>query len=75
MTDELVKAVARYTDARAGASPFLTAIEGLVILRSEVEKQPMPLIYKPSLCVVAQGEKWAMFGRQQFVYREGRRWS
>jgi AraC-like DNA-binding protein len=71
MTDELVKAVARYTDARAGASPFLTAIEGLVILRSEVEKQPMPLIYKPSLCVVAQGEKWAMFGRQQFVYREG----
>jgi AraC-like DNA-binding protein len=71
MSDALAEAVTRYTDAQVGQSPFATAIEGLTILRSNHEKSPMHLIFKPALCIVVQGAKWAMFGDKQFDYRAG----
>lgn len=71
MLDDLVKAVRRYTDAQVGDSPFATAIDGLTILRSDHEKHPNHLIFKPALCIVVQGAKWAVFGDQRFDYRAG----
>ena len=71
MLGGLVEAVRRYTDAQVGESPFSTAIEGLIILRSDHEKRPKHLIYKPALCIVVQGSKWAIFGDQRFDYRAG----
>ncbi len=57
MSDDLVAAVTRYTDAQAGEGPFATAIEGLTILRSNHEKRPSHMIFKPALCIVVQGAK------------------
>ena len=71
MLDELVEAVKRYTDAQVGESPFATAIAGLIILRSDHEKRPRHLIFKPALCITVQGAKWAIFGDQRCDYRAG----
>jgi AraC-like DNA-binding protein len=71
MLDDLAQAVRRYTDNQTGESPFATAIEGLTILRSDHEKPHAHIIYKPALCIVVQGAKWAMFGSTQLEYRAG----
>ena len=67
----LVEAVRRYTDAQTGMSPFRTAVEGFQILRSDHPKHPNYLIYKPALCIVVQGAKWAVFGGRHLNYRAG----
>ncbi|HEX4179930.1 MAG TPA: AraC family transcriptional regulator [Caulobacteraceae bacterium] len=71
MLDALVDAVIRYTDALASEGPLVTAIEGLTLLRFDHEKPPAHMIYKPALCLVVQGAKWAMFGDRRFDYRAG----
>lgn len=68
---ELTRAIHRYTTAQAGSNPFVTAIEGFTILRSEHAKQPSHRIFKPALCITVQGAKWAAFGEKRFVYRAG----
>lgn len=72
MSNALVEALKRYTDEHAKeASPFATAIEGMVILRSDREKLPSHMIMRPALCVVVQGAKWSMFGDRRYDYRAG----
>ncbi len=71
MSDALVEAVTRYTDAQVGEGPFATAIDGLAILRSNHEKRPNHMIFKPALCIVVQGAKWTTFGDRRFDYRAG----
>jgi AraC-like DNA-binding protein len=71
MLKDLVEAVRRYTDAQVGESPFVTAIEGVTILRSDHERRPNHHIMKPALCIVLQGAKWAMFGNKRIDYRAG----
>lgn len=67
----LLEAVRRYTEAQIGESPFRTVIEGLTILRSDHEKRPNHILFKPALCITVQGAKWAIFGDQRFDYRAG----
>ncbi|HEY1998511.1 AraC family transcriptional regulator [Paraburkholderia sp.] len=72
MSNALVEGVKRYTDKQAGQeSPFVTAIEGVTILRSDRAKHPSHLIMKPALCVVVQGAKWTTFGGRRYEYRAG----
>jgi len=71
MPDQLAEALLRYTNRQPGESPFMTAIDGLAILRSDHPKQPTHMISRPALCVVAQGAKWATFGGSRLVYRAG----
>ncbi|QKJ86587.1 helix-turn-helix domain-containing protein [Paramixta manurensis] len=71
MLQTLVDTVRRYTERSAGENPYITAIEGLTILRSDHEKSPSHLIFKPSLCVVLQGAKSTRFGSRQFDYHAG----
>jgi len=71
MLDDLINAVARYTEAQRGTSPFVTPVKGLTLLRAQHEKPPTHLLFKPALCVVVQGVKWAQFGRQQLDYAAG----
>ena len=72
MSNALIEGVKRYTDRQAGEqSPFLTAIDGVAILRADREKHPSHLIMKPALCVVVQGAKWTTFGDRRYDYRAG----
>jgi len=71
MNHALLLAVTRYTETQAGDGPYLTAIDGLAILRSEHARQPNHLILKPSLCIVVQGAKSTTFGAQRCDYRAG----
>ena len=71
MTKELLDAVTQYTNEQPGENPYVTAIEGLTILRSHGERHPSHVLIRPALCVVLQGAKWTMFGSTRFVYRAG----
>ncbi len=71
MSSPLAAAVQCYTDAQSTPSPYLTAIPGLILLRSDHPKQPSHLLHKPALCIVVQGAKWAIFGDTRIDYRAG----
>ncbi len=71
MPEGLVEVVARHTGDYAGPGPLKTAIRGLSFLRSHCEKRPSYLVFKPALCVVAQGAKWAIFGDKRIDYGAG----
>jgi AraC-like DNA-binding protein len=69
--DSLVQALLDYTDRQSGESPYLTSIDRMVIMRSDQPKPPSHLIFQPSMCIVAQGAKWATFGTDSLEYRAG----
>jgi len=69
--DQLAQALLRYTQSQSGESPFPTAIDGLIIMRSDHPKPPSHMISRPALCIVAQGAKWSMFGNNKLEYRAG----
>ncbi len=69
--EQLVEALLRYVARQAGDSPYPTAIERMMIMRSDRPKPPNHMIFRPSMCIVAQGAKWAIFGDHQLEYRAG----
>lgn len=69
--DRLIEAILRYTARQCGESPFRTAIDQMVIMRSDHPKPPSHRMVRPSMCIVAQGAKWAMFGDTELEYRAG----
>ena len=71
MTPELTKALLRHTASQDQYGPYLTDVPGLVLLRSDHERPPAHLIFKPALCIVVQGAKWAVFGDRHMDYRAG----
>lgn len=44
------------------------ALPGVTLLRSSTPTMPMPVVYEPTLCIIAQGRKRAMLGASAFVY-------
>lgn len=71
VTDAVFDAVTRFTSRQTGESPFLTAIDGLIVLRWYDGRHPSHVIHRPSLCLVVQGAKWTTFGDTRFTYRTG----
>lgn len=71
MLEPLIAAIMRYTDSCGGESPYATAIDGLVLMRSDRERPSPHHLFKPSLCVAVQGAKLSLFGDKRFVYRAG----
>jgi AraC-like DNA-binding protein len=69
--DQLAEALLRYTAGQPGKSPFMTAIDGLAIMRSDHPKPPNHMISRPAMCIVAQGVKWATFGDTKLEYSAG----
>jgi AraC-like DNA-binding protein len=69
--NELAAALLRYTEQQPGTSPYSTAVDGLLILRSDHPRPPTLRSARPALCIVAQGAKWASFGGEQLEYRAG----
>ncbi|RYF53046.1 MAG: AraC family transcriptional regulator [Comamonadaceae bacterium] len=45
-----------------------TPIPGVGLIRSGTPTMPMPVVYEPTLCLVAQGRKQAMLGTTAYVY-------
>jgi AraC-like DNA-binding protein len=71
MTSELVRALLRHTADQEHYGPVVTDVAGMVLLRSDNERPPAHLIFKPALCIVVQGAKWAVFGDRHMDYRAG----
>jgi len=69
--NQLSHAIVRYTEKQSSEGPYYTSIEELVILRSEQTLPPFPVLFKPSLCLVVQGAKTALFGDERFDYQAG----
>jgi AraC-like DNA-binding protein len=71
VSQTLIDLVRRYTESHPGENPWMTAIENVGILRSDLPKRPAPLLFQPSLCVVAQGSKQSVFGNRRYEYGPG----
>jgi len=63
--DRLVDIVGRHAQADGTHS---TPIAGVSLIRCSAPTLPMPTVYEPTLCLVAQGRKRAMLGTTAFVY-------
>jgi len=50
---------------------FGTSYPDLTFIRSSTESEPIPTVYKPSLCVVAQGAKRILLGSESYLYDAG----
>lgn len=45
-----------------------SAIPGVGLIRTSAPTMPMPVVYEPTLCLVAQGRKRAVLGTTTYVY-------
>ncbi len=45
-----------------------TAIPRLILLRSSQPTEPLPTVYEPALCLVAQGRKQVMLANEVYIY-------
>lgn len=61
-----------YSTLEDGESPFNTAIDGFILLRSDYVKQPAHRVFKPALCFTVQGTKWTKFGETRYDYSAGK---
>lgn len=66
---EIAAVIARHV-SRDGFLP--TAIERVTLVRSSTVTMPMPNVYRPQLCLVAQGRKEVTLGDRVFRYTPGR---
>lgn len=71
MSLELIQRVETHTRDHDGNGPVATPVPGLWLLRSDHEKPPSHLVFRPSLCIVVQGAKWAVFGGRHLDYGAG----
>ncbi len=62
--DELVDQIARFIPQDAAIKP----IEDLYLFRASTPGEPIHSVYKPSLCVVAQGSKEFFLHDERYVY-------
>lgn len=50
---------------------YITAYPALSFVRSSEVSEPIPVVYKPSLCVIAQGTKQVLLGSESYTYQPG----
>ena len=62
---EMADRIARYT-GNDGIHP--TAIANLTLARMSTTNEPMPTVYEPCVCVMAQGRKRVLLGDEAYVY-------
>jgi AraC-like DNA-binding protein len=66
---EIAASIARHTP---GDGFHATPLERLSLVRSSTPTMPMPNVYRPLLCLVAQGTKHVALGDRVFTYTPGR---
>ncbi|MBX8601292.1 AraC family transcriptional regulator [Pseudomonas cichorii] len=63
--ETLVDLISRHTPTD-GIHP--TPIAGVSLVRSGSPTAPMPVVYEPTLCLIAQGRKQVMVGTTSYIY-------
>jgi AraC-like DNA-binding protein len=72
MLNELKTLISAAADAAPGAAPFFaTPIAGLTVMRAYEPGPPLRMIYRPVLCLVAQGAKQVMAGETIHAFGAG----
>lgn len=51
---------------------FTCPLPGVKLIRASAPTLPMPVIYEPTICIVAQGRKQAALGRTRYIYDAAR---
>jgi AraC-like DNA-binding protein len=67
--DTLGDIIARHAP---GDGTHATAVPGMKLIRASTPTMPMPVVYDPTLCIVAQGRKRAVLDRTAYVYEPAR---
>jgi AraC-like DNA-binding protein len=71
MQTALIDALNSYADASGGGEGvFHTPMPAFSFMRTSHETLPHHMVYKPSLCIVAQGQKQVLFEDSALTYRE-----
>ncbi len=67
--DRLIEVLSRHMpeDGMRGC-----ALPGVTLIRSGTPTVPMPVVYEPTLCLIAQGRKQVMLGTEAYVYDPAR---
>lgn len=55
----------------ASTGRYDTAIPGVALLRADAPMAPVNVVYQPSICILASGEKTALMGDSVYIYRPG----
>lgn len=72
MPDTLLEAVRRYTEAYSDPTGLArTPIPGLYAIRQTTKSELQHAIYRPLVCLVAQGTKQISLGDQRFTHNAG----
>src|SRR3546814_11797859 len=66
---DIAASIARHTP---GDGFHATPLERLSLVRSSTPTMPMPNVYRPLLCLVAQGRKHVVLGDRVFTYTPAR---
>jgi AraC-like DNA-binding protein len=70
--EDLAQRVLAYADAQGiGDEPCLTGVPGLKVSRQRQPTDLAPVLYQPIFCLVLQGAKQALQGRQAVDFSEG----
>jgi AraC-like DNA-binding protein len=70
---ETLEKIAAIIAGHASSDGFhATPIERVTLVRSSTVTMPMPSVYRPQLCLVAQGQKEVTLGDRVFKYAPGR---
>lgn len=64
-SEPLARAIARHLPADGTVA---TAIPGVTLIRASTPTLPMPVVYEPTVCFVAQGRKRALLGTAVYDY-------
>lgn len=62
---DLARIIARHTPQ---PDVFETAVPGVSLIRADAPGVPMPTVYEPSLCIIAQGAKTVSLGGRRLHY-------
>jgi AraC-like DNA-binding protein len=63
-----VELIERLAEIGIGDGVHTCVLPGVAVLRASAPSQPLPAVYHPSLCIVVQGRKHALFGGETYVY-------
>jgi hypothetical protein len=64
LTAKLGQSIAKWTD---GVDRLETSVPGLALFKRFEPTAPMPGMYEPGVCLIAQGEKRILLGNDTYI--------